>query len=231
MVNSLFGPVICAGPVMRLSPPALFPRLRIRRAPISASPDLQPGLPASCRWRSHPCWREPRPGWPGRAWFNDKHVRSIVRGKFIQCSSVPCGGGVEPTGESGPWNAPGTAQETDLAAGRTAGSGAVDCAPDFCGFSSAMTTRSIPSGAGGCVPSNRHDSWRVPARGSTTRAAGSCLQGEPMRNPGEKLITRLVSTNAPSATVETTATKRGFATVASAGMRGIRFGLSGAEPS
>jgi ACR3 family arsenite transporter len=31
--------------------------------------------------------------------------------------------------------------------------------------------------------------------------------------------------------VETTATKRGFATVASAGMRGIRFGLSGAEPS
>jgi ribosomal protein L44E len=31
--------------------------------------------------------------------------------------------------------------------------------------------------------------------------------------------------------LETTATKRGFATVASAGMRGIRFGLSGAEPS
>jgi hypothetical protein len=31
--------------------------------------------------------------------------------------------------------------------------------------------------------------------------------------------------------METTATKRGFATVASAGMRGIRFGLSGAEPS
>ena len=158
MVNSLFGPVFCAGPVMRLSPPALFPPLRIRRAPISASPDLQPGLPASCRWRSHPCWREPRPGWPGRAWFNDKHVRSIVRDKFIQCSSVPCGGAANPQASPHLGTRLALLRKQTWPQNAQSGSGPRIARQIFGGFRPAMTTTSIPSGAGGCVPSNRHDS-------------------------------------------------------------------------
>ena len=82
----------------------------------SVSHDLQPEPPASSRCRGHPCWRKPRPGWPGRAWFNYQHVRSTVRDEFIQHSGVPCGGTPDPQAGQHLGTRLAPAQEADSAA-------------------------------------------------------------------------------------------------------------------